>query len=63
MKQFVNNRSITFFLAASAVLVAVTSFLAGYSDGEVGLISPFLIIPVAGMAALLFETALQRRAK
>ena len=63
MKQLVNKRSLTFFLAGSAALVAVASFLAGYTDGEIDLLSPFLIILASGMAAILFETAMQRRTK
>lgn len=63
MKLLVNKRSLTFFLVGSAVLITLTSFLAGYTDGKVSMLSPFLIIPTAGFAALLFETAMQRRAK
>ncbi len=63
MKQLINRRSITLFLVGSAVLIALTSFLFGYTDGEISLLSPFLIVPTAGLAALLFETSMQRRAK
>ena len=63
MKQLINRRSLTFFLVGSAVLIALTSFLTGYTGGEIGLPSPFLIILAAGMVAFLFETAMQRRAK
>lgn len=63
MKQLINKRSLTVFLIGSAFLIAFTSFLLGYTDGNVNLLSPFLIVPTAGLAALLFETAMQRHAK
>ncbi len=63
MKHLINRRSLTFFLVGSAVLIALTSFLVGYTDGDFNFLSPFLIIPTAGLAALLFETSMQRRAK
>jgi hypothetical protein len=63
MKHLVKKRSLTFFLAGSATLIAATSFLSGYTDGEIGLLSPFLIVLAAGMAAILFEIAMQLRTK
>lgn len=63
MKHLINGRSLTFFLVGAAVLIALTSFWAGYSDGKASLLSPFLIIFAAGSAALFFEASMQRRAK
>jgi hypothetical protein len=63
MKHLINRRSLILFLVGSAILIALTAFLVGYTDGKVSLLSPFLIIPTAGLAALLFETSMQRRAK
>jgi hypothetical protein len=61
MKHLVTKRSLAFFLVGGAILIALTTFLHGYTDDEIGLLSPFLIILTAGMAAILFETAMQRR--
>jgi hypothetical protein len=51
------------FAVSTAVLIALTAFLHGYSNDEIGLLHPLLIVLIAGTVSFLLETALQRRAQ
>jgi len=61
MKQLVNRRSLTFFVGSSAALIAITSFVYGYSNGETGLLNPTLMVFVAAVIAFAVEGLLQSR--
>jgi hypothetical protein len=51
------------FLVAVAALIALNSFLHGYTDGQSVLVSPIALIAIAGLTAICFEKIMQQRAK
>jgi hypothetical protein len=51
------------FAVCTAFLIALTSFLHGYSNHEMELLNPLVIVLIAGASAFLLETALQLRTK
>jgi hypothetical protein len=63
VKQHINKRSFASFSVGAAILIALASFLHGYSNDEIGLMPPFLIVLVAGVSALFLESTLQRQTK
>ncbi len=63
MKKFVNGRSQFVFALTTAIMIGVTSFLHGYSDGAIGLLPPILIVLLCGTLALTCEMALSRQVK
>ena len=63
MRSLINRRSLTLFLMLCAILIGLTAFFDGYTGRRISLLTPFLIIPVAGLTAILFEISLQRRAR
>jgi hypothetical protein len=63
VKQLITKRSLTIFSVGAAILIALASFLHGYSNDEIGLVPPFLIVLVAGVSALFLESTLSRRTK
>ncbi|MFN5127542.1 MAG: hypothetical protein ACK519_00280 [Sphingomonadaceae bacterium] len=63
MKQLINRRSLSFFLVAGAALIALTSFIYGYTNDRVYLLPPWLIMLLAGLVAFGFEKIMQKRTK
>jgi hypothetical protein len=63
MKQLVNRRSLSSFLVAVAALIALTSFIHGYTNDRVYLLPTYLIILLAGLVAFGVEKFMQKRAK
>jgi hypothetical protein len=63
MKQLVNRRSLSSFLVAVAALIALTSFIHGYTNDRVYLLPPYLIILLAGLVAFGVEKIMQKRTK
>jgi hypothetical protein len=63
MKQLVTKRSLNFFLVSAFVMIAITSYLSGYTGARLPLLSPILIVATAGIIAIWLETLMQRRAQ
>jgi hypothetical protein len=63
MKQLVTKRSLNFFLVSAFVMIAITSYLSGYTGARLRLLSPILIVAAAGITAMWFEICIQRRAQ
>ena len=61
MKQLINRRSSIFFAVSVAALIAITSFLHGYSNGETGLLNPMLMVFMSAVIAFAVEGILQSR--
>jgi hypothetical protein len=63
MKQLVTKRSLNFFLVSAFIMIAITSYLSGYTGARFPLLSPILIVAAAGITAIWFEIFMQRRAQ
>lgn len=55
MKRLINKDCIVFFIISTMVLIAITSFIAGYTDDKIVLHNPLYILGTAIFSTISFK--------